>query len=112
VDRDDAGGVRVVRRRGAVEYLQRNTGSALFELHVLDLLNPQLPSSFDYTSTYDLLVFRRLAAVVPADLGNGIGEGLPPIHSRTGFSVATLIVLALGIGMSFYFWRKRYLGRP
>jgi magnesium transporter len=29
---------------------------------VADLLNPQLPSQFDYTSWYDLLVFRRLAA--------------------------------------------------
>ena len=56
-------------------FLQRYTGSALFELHVLDLLNPQLPSSFDYTSAYDLLVFRRLAAVVPADNGNGNGNG-------------------------------------
>ena len=37
---------------------------------------------------------------------------LPLIHSRTGFWIASLIMLALGIGMSLYFWRKRYLGRP
>jgi Mg2+ and Co2+ transporter CorA len=42
--------------------LQRWTGTQLFELHVADLLNNQLPSNYDYTSTYDLLVFRRLAA--------------------------------------------------
>jgi len=42
--------------------LQRWTGGALVDLHVSDLLNNQLPSHFDYTSTYDLLVFRRLAA--------------------------------------------------
>lgn len=47
--------------------LQRWTGTPLFELHVSDLLNSQLPSHFDYTTTYDLLVFRRLAALGPRD---------------------------------------------
>jgi Mg2+ and Co2+ transporter CorA len=42
--------------------LQRWTGGSLVDLHVADLLNNQLPSHFDYTSWYDLLVFRRLAA--------------------------------------------------
>ena len=42
--------------------LQRWTGGQLVDLHVSDLLNPQLPSHFDYTSLYDLLVFRRLMA--------------------------------------------------
>ncbi|MEO5881450.1 MAG: CorA family divalent cation transporter, partial [Caldimonas sp.] len=42
--------------------LQRLTGGQLYDLHVSDLLNNQLPSHFDYTSIYDLLVFRRLAA--------------------------------------------------
>jgi len=34
----------------------------LVDLHVSDLINNQLPSHFDYTSWYDMLVFRRLAA--------------------------------------------------
>lgn len=38
------------------------TGGTLVDLHVSDLLNNQLPSHFDTTSAYDLLVFRRLAA--------------------------------------------------
>lgn len=42
--------------------LQRLTGAQLVDLHISDLLNNQLPSHFDYTSAYDLLVFRRLAA--------------------------------------------------
>jgi len=42
--------------------LLRLAGGSLVDLHVSDLLNPQLPSQFDYTSWYDLLVFRRLAA--------------------------------------------------
>jgi magnesium transporter len=44
----------------------------LVDLHISDLINEQLPSHFDYTSWYDLLVFRRLAAApggvaLPAD---------------------------------------------
>ena len=42
--------------------LQRWTGGQLVDLHVSDLLNNQLPSHYDYTSWYDMLVFRRLAA--------------------------------------------------
>jgi len=42
--------------------LQRWTGGQLVDLHVADLLNNQLPSHYDYTSWYDMLVFRRLAA--------------------------------------------------
>lgn len=42
--------------------LQRLAGAQLVDLHIADLLNNQLPSHFDYTSAYDLLVFRRLAA--------------------------------------------------
>ncbi len=34
----------------------------MVDLHVADLLNNQLPSHYDYTSDYDILVFRRLAA--------------------------------------------------
>jgi Mg2+ and Co2+ transporter CorA len=47
--------------------LQRWQGGALVDLHVSDLLNNQLPSHFDYTSWYDLLVFRRLAASAGSD---------------------------------------------
>jgi Mg2+ and Co2+ transporter CorA len=42
--------------------LQRWTGGQLVDLHVSDLLNRQLPSHFDYTSWYDVMVFRRLMA--------------------------------------------------
>jgi Mg2+ and Co2+ transporter CorA len=40
--------------------LQALSGVALVDLHVSDLLNDALPSHFDYTAEYDLLVFRRL----------------------------------------------------
>jgi Mg2+ and Co2+ transporter CorA len=51
--------VRIADLQGA---LQRWTGGSLLDLHISDLLNSQLPSHFDTTSWYDLLVFRRLAA--------------------------------------------------
>jgi len=54
--------------------LERLTGHALVDLHVSDLLNAQLPSHFDYSSHYDLMVFRRLAQ----------GEGA---HSTPGTEV-------------------------
>lgn len=41
--------------------LQQLVGTPLVDLHVSDLLNHQLPSHYDYTSQYDILVFRRLA---------------------------------------------------
>jgi hypothetical protein len=51
--------------------LTRLGGSALVDLHVSDLLNPAIPSNYDYTSVYDVLVFRRLAnAHLPPLNGN------------------------------------------
>ena len=50
--------------------LQALIGLQLVDLHVSDLLNAQLPSHYDYTSQYDLLVFRRLATVQ--------GDAAPP----------------------------------
>jgi magnesium transporter len=52
------------------EHLQRWEGSQLVDLHVSDLLNQQLPSHYDYTSWYDLLVFRRLAAGVTGEVAS------------------------------------------
>jgi magnesium transporter len=40
---------------------QRLGGSALLDVHVKDLQNAAHPSHYDYTSIYDLIVFRRLA---------------------------------------------------
>ena len=49
------------------------TGTQLVDLHVSDLLNNQLPSRHDYTSWYDVLVFRRLAAGAGSE-GKFFGE--------------------------------------
>lgn len=42
--------------------LQRLCGVELVDLHVSDLLNQHLSSGYDFTSEYDLLIFRRLSA--------------------------------------------------
>ena len=42
--------------------LSRWACGTIVDEHVSDLLNNQLPSHFDFTSWYDMLVFRRLAA--------------------------------------------------
>ena len=55
-------------------------GSPLLDLHVKDLGNPGHPSHYDYTSVYDLVIFRRLAsdAEVEAELGHaGPPKGAP-----------------------------------
>ena len=58
--------------------LHELTGTTLVDLHVADLLNNQLPSHYDYTSKYDVLVFRRLAAgQTETDLSR---PGLPLSH--------------------------------
>lgn len=51
-----------VRLTEIQQQLHKLAGGGLMDLHVTDLLNAQLPSQYDYTSWYDLLVFRRLAA--------------------------------------------------
>ncbi len=48
-------------------HLQAWTGGQLVDLHVRDLLSQQLPSHFNATSWYDLLIFRRLAAGASGD---------------------------------------------
>lgn len=62
------------------DLLQRWSGSNLVWLHVSDLLNEQLPSTFEATPWYDLMVFRRLAA-------HAVGE--PEGNSKTGANSQT-----------------------
>ena len=87
--------------------LQNLAGSTLVDLHVSDLLNQQLPSHFDYTSRYDILVFRRLAAGhgesdVPPDATQArrAKRGGPPVLRRidtspVGFAVFDRVVLTV-----------------
>jgi Mg2+ and Co2+ transporter CorA len=88
--------------------LQQLCGQALLDLHVSDLLNQQLPSHYDYTSQYDRLVFRRLAAA-SATTGSGASgsaqaaarsKGGPPILRRidtspVGFAIFDRVLLTV-----------------
>jgi magnesium transporter len=53
------------------ERLQSWEGGPIVDLHASDLLNAQLPSQYDYTSWYDMLVFRRLLSGVAATSPSG-----------------------------------------
>jgi magnesium transporter len=91
--------------------LQALCGMQLVELHIADLINNQLPSHYDYTSQYDVLVFRRLAAGnSETDLskpgepiaahGPARARGGPPVLKRidtspVGFAVFDRILLTV-----------------
>ena len=88
--------------------LQTLVGLQLVDLHVSDLLNAQLPSHYDYTSQYDILVFRRLAAghsetdlAHPGQvLTQPIKRGGPPVLRRidtspVGFAVFDRVLLTV-----------------
>ena len=95
-------GARVAEVQAALQAL---CGLQLVDLHVSDLLNAQLPSHFDYTSQYDLLVFRRLASGSTASNDNGSTAPTPPrggppiLHridtSPVGFAVFERVLLSV-----------------
>ena len=81
--------------------LQHLCGVQLFDLHISDLLNNQLPSHYDYTNEYDLLVFRRLErGRTESDVANpgqilhrASNKGGPPILRRIDTSPIGFVVL-------------------
>ena len=87
--------------------LQALCGVQLVDLHISDLINKQLPSHYDYTSQYDVLVFRRLAASSTAKPGAAPVSGAPagrlsgpPILRRidtspVGFAVFDRVLLTV-----------------
>ncbi|MES2186239.1 MAG: magnesium transporter CorA family protein [Pseudomonadota bacterium] len=84
--------------------LQQLCGVQLVDLHVSDLLNAQLPSHYDYTSQYDLLVFRRLSSA-SAGLRGGAPASAPaaepaPVLRRidtspVGFAIFDQVLLTV-----------------
>ena len=73
--------------------LERLCGHTLVDLHISDLLNAQLPSHYDFTSQYDVLVFRRLAT-------SGNKSGASPVLERidtspVGFALFDRLLLSV-----------------
>lgn len=66
------------------QILQTLCQTQLVDLHVADLLNDQLPSHYDYTSQYDVLVFRRLATGNGAETKNTSEPSVPQRPARGG----------------------------
>lgn len=72
----------------------------LLDLHVADILNNQLPSHYDYTSEYDIIIFRRLArGRTESDIASpgqilhaSSNKGGPPILKRIDTSPICLLV--------------------
>jgi Mg2+ and Co2+ transporter CorA len=83
--------------------LQALCGTQLVDLHVADLVNDQLPSHYDYTSQYDVLVFRRLAAtngMAHKSAAPAPARGGPPVLRRVdtrpvGFAVFERVLLSV-----------------
>ena len=88
--------------------LQSLCGMQLVDLHISDLLNSQLPSHYDFTSQYDVLVFRRLAAghgeadtsPAPEVLHKATRRSGPPVLKRidtspVGFAVFDRVLLTV-----------------
>lgn len=64
---------------------QQLGGSPLLDLHLKDLDNRAHPSHYDYTSVYDLVIFRRLAT--ETEVRTELGDDLPPADKPlAGFS--------------------------
>ena len=99
------------RQKELQKFLSTQCGGPLVDLHISDLMNPYLPSHYDFTSQYEILVFRRLSSTAKADdrdISAGTGDttpsrktrGGPPILKRihtapVGFAIFDRILLSL-----------------
>ena len=108
-------------RLGALQQAAHTLGgSALLDLHLKDLGNRSHPSHYDYTSVYDLVIFRRLATEqeVRVELGEDV-DPEQPLHSfsriRTraiGFAVFDRLLISVHPAgcQSARSFVQRYLG--
>jgi Mg2+ and Co2+ transporter CorA len=103
-----------VRSRDVLEHIERVLG------HVRRLESSaetavQMHFSAQSHRTNDIMrTLTTLTAIfLPLNLVTGFFgmnfEGLPLIHSMTGFWVVTAVMFLIGIGLVAFFWRKRYL---
>lgn len=100
LERDDLAQHTAALQRAA----QALGGSPILDLHLQDLGNRAHPSGYDYTSVYDLVIFRRLAteAEVRAETANaplpahGVLRTFAGIRSRAvGFAVFDRLLVSV-----------------
>jgi Mg2+ and Co2+ transporter CorA len=73
----------------------------IVDLHITDILNNQLPSHYDFTSDYDMLVFRRLASGQSetdlshpgAILHSPSTKSVPPVLRKIDTSPVVFVIL-------------------
>ncbi|MDP2820580.1 MAG: hypothetical protein Q8O29_20335 [Polaromonas sp.] len=63
---------------------QQLGGSALLDLHCQDLSNAVHPSHYDFTSIYDLIIFRRLATQVETRAEAELETAVEAYHGQGG----------------------------
>ena len=90
------------------------TGGQLFELHLADLLSSQQLSHFDYTSWYELLIFRRLTTA--SETPSSPAPSLASIDTLpVGFAVFDNVLLTVhpaSCEVRDYFARRLQLQAP
>lgn len=99
LERESLGSETAVLQRAA----QSLGGSTVLDLHVKDLGNRSHPSRYDYTSVYDLVIFRRLATEaevraegVAADAAPGTLAAFSRIRTRAvGFVVFDRLLITV-----------------
>ena len=95
-------------RDGLQAALLRWTGGHLVDLHLSDLLNAQLPSRFEATSWYDLLVFRELALAPgveradPRPVNAGSSPAAEPTARPSGVPLAVDKVETVAVGFAVF----------
>ncbi|MBS7809206.1 magnesium transporter CorA family protein [Variovorax sp. PCZ-1] len=70
---------------------QRLGGSAMLDVHLEDLRNAQHPSNYDFTSIYDLIIFRRLATPYEMQQENDQDAAIHAYHGQTSPGLALQI---------------------
>jgi magnesium transporter len=106
-----------VRARDVLEHIERVlTHVRRLEVSAENAVQMHFSAQSNRTNEIMRTLTVLTAIFLPLNLVTGFFgmnfEGLPLIHSMTGFWWTFGFMLIVGCGLSWYFWRKRYLGRP
>ncbi len=82
LDRDELAGAQPLLQQAALQL----GGTTLLDLHLEDLANAGHPSHYDYTSIYDLVIFRRLATQLETGVEAEQEEAIEAYHGQLASS--------------------------